>query len=276
MEITVATFLFLFLLAFVCQFIDSSMGMGYGTILSPILIIMGFNPLVVVPSILLSQAFGGLMASVFHHQFRNATFNRASKDFKAFLYISGFGIIATILAALISINLPKIVLKSYIGILVLAMGLIMLRNYSFKFSWKKLIGIGIISAFNKGISGGGFGPVVTGGQIISGQNHRNAIGVTTLAEAPICIVGFVTFLVGRTVMELNGRVLDIPFAEFTGRLFAAHMFRWELLLALMLGSVFVSPFGAFTTRIINHKVLHYVVSVIITILGIWTLYETWF
>ena len=276
MEITVAVFLMLFLLAFACQFIDSSMGMGYGTILSPLLIIMGFNPLVVVPSILLSQAFGGLMASVFHHQFRNVSFKRTSDDFKAFLYISGFGIIATIFAALISINLPKIVLKSYIGILVLVMGLIMLRHFSFKFSWNKLIGIGILSAFNKGISGGGFGPVVTGGQIISGQNHRNAIGITTLAEAPICIVGFITFLVGRTVMEQNGQVMDMPFSEFVGRLFAPHMFRWELLLALLLGAVFVSPFGAFTTRIIHQKVLHYVVACIITVLGVWTLYETWF
>jgi len=84
MEISVALFLILFLFAFVCEFIDSSMGMGYGTILSPVLIIMGFDPLVVVPSILLSQAFGGLSASVFHHQFRNVSFNRSSKDFKVF------------------------------------------------------------------------------------------------------------------------------------------------------------------------------------------------
>ena len=276
MEITVGLFLILFLFAFVCEFIDSSMGMGYGTILSPVLIIMGFEPLVVVPSILLSQAFGGLTASIFHHQFRNVSFNRESRDFKAFLYISGFGIIATIFAALISINLPKVVLKSYIGLLVFIMGIIMLRKMNFKFSWKKLIGIGIISAFNKGISGGGFGPVVTGGQIISGQNHKSAIGITTLAEAPICLVGFVTFLIGRTVMELNGQVMDMPFSVFVQRLFAPHMFCWELLLALILGSMFVSPFGAFTTRIIHQKVLHYLVGIIITILGVLTLYETWF
>jgi uncharacterized membrane protein YfcA len=252
------------------------MGMGYGTILTPVLIIMGFDPLMVVPSILLSQAFGGFSASVFHHQFRNATFSRKSDDFKAFLYISGFGILATIFAALISINLPTIVLKSYIGILVLTMGFIVLRNYSFKFTWKKMIGIGVLSAFNKGLSGGGFGPVVTGGQIISGQNHRNAIGITTLAEAPICMVGFFTFIIGKAVIELNGRLMQMPFAEFTRHLFAPQMFSWELLLALLLGSIFVTPFGAFTTKIINQKYLSYIIGGIITILGIWTLYKTWF
>ena len=275
MEITVGLFLMLFFLAFVCEFIDSSMGMGYGTILAPTLIIFGFNPLVVVPSILLSQAFGGLTASIFHHQFRNVSFNRNSRDFKAFLYISGFGIVATIFAALLSINLPKIVLKTYIGVLVLTMGFIVLRNYAFNFSWKRLIGIGIISAFNKGLSGGGFGPVVTAGQILSGQNHKNAIGVTTLAEAPICLVGFVTFIIGRTVMELNGRVLNMPFSDFLDHLFAPHMFRWELLLALLLGSIFVTPFGAFTTRIINKKIMNNLLGVLITILGIWTLAKTW-
>ncbi|MCK4232918.1 hypothetical protein KAX75_00695, partial [candidate division WOR-3 bacterium] len=67
MEITVGWFIFIAALAFCCEYIDSSLGMGYGTILSPVLIIMGFDPLIVVPSILLSQAVGGFTASIFHH-----------------------------------------------------------------------------------------------------------------------------------------------------------------------------------------------------------------
>jgi uncharacterized membrane protein YfcA len=276
MEVTVGLFLLLFLLAFVCEYIDSSLGMGYGTILTPTLIIFGFDPLVIIPAILLSQAFGGFTASIFHHQFRNVSFNRNSRDFKAFLYISSFGIVATIVAALISINLPKIILQSYIGILVLTMGFIVLKNHAFNFSWKKLIGIGILSAFNKGLSGGGFGPVVTGGQILSGQNHKNAIGVTTLAEAPICIVGFLTFIIGRSLFEINGTLLDMPFAEYLKFIFSPNIFGWELILALLLGSVFVTPFGAFTTRKINKKLIHYLVGGLITILGLWTLLKTWF
>ena len=163
MEVTVGMFLALLVFAFVCEFIDSSLGMGYGTILTPSLLIIGFDPLVVVPAVLLSQAFGGLSASVFHHQFENVSFRPDSKDFKIVLIISGFGIVATVFAALISINLPKIILKTYIGIMVLVMGFIILLNRTFIFSWGKMIAIGIISAFNKGISGGGFGPVVTGG-----------------------------------------------------------------------------------------------------------------
>ena len=275
MEITVEMFLLLLSFAFVCEFIDSSLGMGHGTILTPSLLILGFNPLLVVPAVLLSQAIGGLSASIFHQQFENVDFRKGSSDLKVVFYITGLGIIATIVAAIFSINLPKFYLKSYIGILVLAMGILILLNRAFTFSWRKMIAVGLLRAFNKGMSGGGFGPVVTGGQILAGRDHKAAIGVTTLAEAPICICGFFTYLIGRTVMELNTPVLQMPFSEFLKRMFSPDMFQWELILALILGSVLVTPFGAFTTRLLKAKRIHLFVGVLIIALGVATLVKTW-
>jgi len=198
--------------AFVCELIDSSLGMLYGTILSPVLIIAGFDPLVVVPSILLSQAIGGITASIVHHRLKNVdftikegvmkrlfdlgyieTFRRSTtRDLKVVFVITSFGILATIIAVLTAISISKVALKTYIGVLVLAMGIILLLKSRFKFSWKNIFGIGILSSFNKGISGGGFGPVVTAGQLISGRESKRSIGATTLSEAPICITGFLT------------------------------------------------------------------------------------
>lgn len=275
MEITVGMFLALLIFAFACEFIDSSLGMGYGTILTPSLLILGFEPLVVIPAVLLSQAFGGLSASVFHHQFENVSFRTDSKDFKMVVLISGFGVIATAGAALISIQLPKIILKTYIGLLVSLMGVIILLNRSFIFSWRKMIGIGILSAFNKGISGGGFGPVVTGGQILSGHNHKAAIGVTTLSEAPICICGFLTYLIGRTVNELQPPILSIPMSDFLRHMLSPKMLHWELILALLLGSTLVTPFGAFTTKALQKERMHYIIGFLITVLGVSTLLRTW-
>lgn len=275
MEVTVGLFLVLFGLAFLCEFIDSSLGMGYGTILSPTLIIMGFDPLVAIPAVLLSQAFGGFTASVFHHQFRNASFHPSSKDFKIVFVITSFGILATIIAAIISINLPKIVLKTYIGLLVLALGIIVLLKFKFNFSWKRIVSVGILSAFNKGLSGGGFGPVVTSGQILSGRGYKGAIAATTLAEAPICITSFLTYLVGRSILEIDGPVLETPISQFLGVMFSEHMFPWELILALLLGSIFVAPFGAFTTRIMKPEKLHTVLGILITTLGILTLLKAY-
>ena len=276
MEISVEMFLMLLCFAFICEFIDSSLGMGYGTILTPSLLILGFNPLLVVPAVLVSQAIGGLSASLFHQQFENVNFKGGSSDLKMVISISGLGIIATIIAAIFSINLPKFYLKSYIGILVMLMGILILLNKTFTFSWRKMMTIGLLSAFNKGISGGGFGPVVTGGQILAGRDHKSAIGVTTLAEAPICICGFFAYLIGRTVMEVHTPVLKMPFSGFLKHMFSPSMFQWELILALIIGSVLVTPFGAFTTRLLKTKRIHQFVGVLILVLGMATLFKTWF
>jgi uncharacterized membrane protein YfcA len=271
MDITVGIFLLLAIMAFICEYIDSTVGMGYGTILSPLLIIMGFNPLIVVPSILLSQAVGGLTASIFHHGFRNVNFHPTSRDLKIVFIITSFGVGATVLAAAIAINLPKVVVKSYIAVLVIAMGIVLLTRVVFRFSWKRIVGVGILSAFNKGLTGGGFGPVVTSGQVIAGQDYKGAIGVTTLAEAPICIVGFMTYVIGRVIKDVEGPILSVPFKDFFLKIFSRNIFQWELVLALLCGAVAVAPFGAFTTRKIKTDKLRFILGILVTLLGVWTL-----
>lgn len=276
MEMTVGMFILLLMLAFICEFIDSSLGMGYGTILSPILLILGFGPLVVVPAILLSQAFGGFTASVFHHQFENVSFKSGSKDMNIVIVITAFGIAATILAAFVALNVPKWAVKTYIGLLVTIMGVLILRNRSFVFSWNKMIGLGILSAFNKGLSGGGFGPIVTAGQVLGGQDHKAAIGTTTLAEAPICICAFFTYMIGKAAVEIQGPILKMQFSDFVSTMFSSKIFQWEIYLALIIGSVLVAPFGAFTTRTLNKEKMHIILGPLVIILGCWTLYKTWF
>jgi uncharacterized membrane protein YfcA len=236
---------------------------------------MGFSPTLVVPAVLLSQAFGGLTASILHHEMRNVSFRPGSRDFNLVLIISGFGLIATVFGAVVALSIPKIALKTYIGTLVIVMGIIVLSNKKFLFSWKKMIALGIASAFNKGISGGGFGPVVTGGQILSGQDHKAAVGVTTLAEAPICICGFFTYVIGRTIKDVAGNVLDMPFAEFLKEIFSPRLFQWELFLALVIGSVLVTPFGAFTTKMLKSERMHLFLGVLMLTLGIWTVAKAW-
>lgn len=271
MTVTLGLFLLLFAGAFVCEFIDAALGMGYGTILAPVLLMCGFEPQVAVPAILISQAIGGYTASVFHHRFQNATFAHDTVDTKVVFIVSSLGILATIFAASVALEVPASFVKGYIGVIVVVMGVILLMNLRFDFTWRRMVGLGLLSAFNKGLSGGGFGPVITAGQIIAGREHKEAIAATTLAEAPICTVGFLTYLVGRALKDVDGPVLDLPVGEFIGRLFAPAMFQWELVLALILGSVFVAPFGALTTRVVRTERLSRVLGVLVLALGLWTL-----
>ena len=54
------------IIAFFAEYIDSTLGMGYGTTLTPLLILFGFEPLQVVPAVLLSELVTGLLAGFTH------------------------------------------------------------------------------------------------------------------------------------------------------------------------------------------------------------------
>ncbi len=270
-EIGIGIFLIIAMLAFVMELIDAGLGMGYGTVLTPLLLAFGYSPLVIVPSILLSQAIGGSTAAVFHHRFNHVDFKPKSTDAKVIMkklselgYIESFkkgiptdlkivlaitilGVIATIIGVFAAVSIPKWMLKGYIGVLVLAIGFMLIFKKSFKFSWKKMIGVGTLASFNKGLSGGGFGPVTTGGQIIAGHKHKNAIGCTALAEAPICIAGFITY------MLLNG------------------LQSFDILIALSIGAFLGAPVGALFTRKLHSKKLKYILGMLIILLGAWTI-----
>ena len=258
-------------LAFAAELLDSSLGMMYGTILSPLLIIMGYDPFVVVPSILLSQALGGLIASIFHNKFANAEFRPKitnpkkivgkirdlgiiesfkrgfTKDFKIAFAVSALGILATIFSVIVAVNVSKTFLKTYIGVLVLVMGVVLLSKLSFKFTWKKIIAIGLISSFNKGLSGGGFGPIVTSGQVIAGNGPKRSIAATTLSEAPICLVGFLTYALTKGFDS------------------------WTFLAVLSAGAIIAAPLGALLTSKMNEKKLRPLLGILALGLGIWML-----
>ena len=211
-------------LAFVCEFVDSTLGMGYGTSLTPILLLMGFEPLQVVPAVLFSEFISGILAGCFHHNVKNADFSPKSRDAKVAIVLSICGIVGTIAAVMLAIKLPKHLLKLWIGLIVTGAGLVILLTLKrqIRFTWPKIAVLGAIASFNKGLSGGGYGPLVTGGQMLSGVNVKNAVGITSLAEGVTCLVGIVMYCVLAAKADLTlapwlmaGAVLSVPLAAHT-------------------------------------------------------------
>lgn len=266
MEITITLFIVVAVISLVCEFMDASIGMGYGTTLSPVLLIIGFLPLEVVPSVLLGQLVGGLVGGIVHHRLGNIhlDFRRdeaikkrlhglgyipKSLDSKVILLLAVCGIVGAVVAVFFALNIPTVALKTYIGAMVLAIGIVILirRNRETNFSWKGLTAIGLISSFNKGASGGGYGPLVTGGQLISGREVKSSVGSTTLAEALVCIVAFVSYLV------IKGDIY------------------WTLAAATSIGSVIAAPFAAMTVKKVNRDKLKLAIGVVTCLLGALTL-----
>ena len=238
------------LLALGCEYVDSTLGMGYGTTLTPILLLTGYEPAQIVPSVLLSEFLTGILAGIFHHGLGNVNLKPGSRPFKVALVLAACSVVGTLAAVFIAVNIPKWVLKTYIGVLVLAMGIGILVTMSktFAFSWKKVIGLGLVAAFNKGLSGGGYGPLVTGGQIMAGVDGKGAIGITSLAEGLVCLVGVLAY-----TLTGNGAV------------------DWGLAPSLILGAVLSVPFAALTVKKMPTQKLRWAIGITITALGLFTL-----
>lgn len=236
-------------LAFFCEFIDSSLGMGYGTSLTPILLLMGFEPMQVVPAVLFSEFVSGITAAFFHHSIRNVNFRPKSKDARVALVLTLFSIIGVIAAVFLAIKLPPKILKTWIGIIVISMGIFIIATFRHKprFSWGKISILGTIASFNKGMSGGGYGPLVMGGQILSGIGAKNAVGITSLAEGLTCLVGVILYFFLQSNVD------------------------WVLAPWLMAGAVLSVPFAAHTLKRLPEKKVKIAIAIFMLLLGCWTL-----
>ncbi len=211
-------------LAFVCEFVDSSLGMGYGTALTPLLLLLGFEPLQVVPAVLCSEFVTGIMAAVTHHRAENVDLRPSSKDAKVALVLSLFSVVGVLISVVLAVSLPKHILKIAIGVIVVSMGVYLIAGLGrqHRFSWLRIMTLGTVAAFNKGMSGGGYGPLVTGGQMLSGVGVKNAVAITSLAEGLTCLVGVITFFVLKRDIDwtlapwlMAGGVMSVPFAVHT-------------------------------------------------------------
>jgi hypothetical protein len=214
----------LFVLSFAAEYVDSSLGMGYGTTLTPVLIIMGFSPLNIVPAILFSEFISGISAGGLHHRIGNVDLNIRTRSGKSMLILTVCSIVGTIIAVFFALSLPKMIVKSYIGIMILLIGIFILfgKKMMGSFAWSKVIGLGTVAAFNKGISGGGYGPLVTGGQVMIGVPGKNAIGITSFAEGLVCLVGLILYIIFHGWLEWSlaipltiGAALSVPAATWT-------------------------------------------------------------
>jgi uncharacterized membrane protein YfcA len=254
--------------AFVCEYVDSTLGMGYGTILAPLLLTLGFAPLAIVPAILVSELLTGAVASFGHSLAGNVSFDFSrdsehrivkrlgklgylpkSGDSKVAMVLAACSMLGSLLAVFIAVNLPKMLLRVFIGLIVLAMGIIILARHraSPRFSWRKIVGLGAVASFNKGISGGGYGPLVTSGQILSGVRSKSSVAITSFSESFTCLVAVLGYLLVSAAID------------------------WSIAPFLVIGALASTPLSVLTVRKANTVRIGLLVGVSTLILGAFTL-----
>lgn len=244
---------YLIVFAMVMGFVDSALGMMYGTVLSPLLILIGYDVKSVVPAILISQAACCFVASYRHHHLKNANFQTGTTDYRVTTILIWSGVFACIIGVFISVSISPKILNTYIAVLVTVIALMILSGKSLIMTSKKIYILGFISAFNKALSGGGFGPLVAGGQLVfKDRSEKGAIGSAVFAAASICLLSFLLWLL------LNG------------------MPSISLMVPLCVGSVVGGFFGPMAlSKIGSKEILKKILGFLILIEGLCIIYKVW-
>lgn len=199
----------LFLISSFCEYIDSSLGMGYGTTLTPLLLTFGVLRQEIVPVILLSEFLTGFFAGVAHHREGNVNLVTNKNIKTAVTYLAIPSVIGVVVATVMGSQLKAVgqhYANLYIGVMIVSIGIYLIytnyfRNVSYKSASKpRLFILGTVAAFNKGVSGGGYGPLMTGGQLMTGVKEKEAIVITSICECFTCITGLIVyFLLGGSL-----------------------------------------------------------------------------
>ena len=238
------------ILGFLGGLFDNSFGMGYGMI-TPIFLLLGIDTLIIIPTLLLSQAITGFSGTMFHLIFKNLEMkSEKSQAAKIFFIFVGLGSIGTISAVLFVIALERIFMHIYLGTMMIAVGAIVFFKFKFKFSWKKLVGIGTVAGFNKAISGGGYGTLVTNGMIMSDIKVKKSVGITQFSEATLSALGFLLYIIPNEISEV--------------------FLTLKLAIIMVMSGVFSAPIGALIAKKLNERIARKTVGILSIVLGILT------
>ena len=249
LEMGSASWFIVFGAALMTGYIDTCVGGGHGTILTPILVLVGFPATMVVPAILLSEIGIGLLATILNHRAGNIHLAQGGQHRRVLLVLSICAFVGSIIAVTAAVKLPPKWVDLYIGLVVIAVGLLLLfgRHLFQGFSMKRIAVLGTIASFNKGISGGGFGPLLTSGQVLSGVSEKGAVSITPPARGLTGFISVVMYFIFRGRLELGlalplilGSLLAIPAAVLTVKAIDAAALRKGIILTtLVLGSLLV-------------------------------------
>jgi hypothetical protein len=125
---------------------------------------------------LLSECLTGLTAGLLHHRDGNVDFLRDRAALGTAILLTLLSVVGSGFAVFLAVRISKFWLTILIATIVLCVGLVILATARRRFRYRPghIVVLGGIAAFNKALSGGGYGPLVTGGQGDPLESQRGA------------------------------------------------------------------------------------------------------
>jgi len=238
------TLLLYTVIGFVCQLVDGSLGMGYKTTSTTLLLSTGLPPVAASAATHTAGIFTSAASGYAHYRIGNVN--------KRLLFrLSAAGILGGIIGVTLLSNIPSSVIKPIVALYLAALGgLIIYRSLgSSALIWRRTSTaiLGSAGGFLDSIGGGGWGPIVTGTLVVNGNNPRKVIGTVSIAEFFVTLAQAATF---ATV---------------------AHTLDWTPVLGLILGGVPAAPLAALLCRRLPVRRMMLLVGLLILVLSVRTL-----
>ena len=238
------------IIGFFAQFIDGTVGMGYGAFSASILIGIGIMPALASASIHTAEIFTTLISGVSHWKFGNV-----KKEWLLLLVIPGS--VGGALGAYFLASVPGSAIKPFVAGFLLIMGIVILFRFARpkkeasnsrlstalsnpKVSKQRIGILGFVAAFFDAVGGGGWGPIATPGLILTENTEpRKVIGTVNMAEFFITIVIAATFFAALGTEEYD----------------------WSMIGVLLLGGVIAAPLAAYLCKRLPARVLGIIVGI---------------
>ncbi len=233
--------------------------MGYGTVLTPLLILFSYPLLEIVPAVLFSQIIAAGLTAITYHFFGNVQFSLSSEDTKIAGVMSITGIIGATIAIILFytiLGINPILFQFYISIAILLVGFFVLAKLQWQFSWARFIIISTFASINKGLSGGSYTPIVAGYQVLSGRDSKQSIGTTTISKVVISITAVTLYI-------LLGHLLFDPIF-------------FQLAIPLLIGVIIAVPIASYMVKQVQSEKMSHLIGLAIICLGAFTLVRTFF
>jgi hypothetical protein len=250
-------------IAMIFEFMDATAGMGFGTAITPLLLVMGFDPKQIVPVVMIQQGVAGLIGTFLHAEYENVewSFKPMSETIKLWLFIAVPGILAvtiSVTSVYAIFKMAKHWITLYVCMLLLGMGAISLYQGMSRperpYRPKMMMFWAFLAGFNKGVGGGGYGPVVTIGGLMSGVPAKSMMAVTAISEGTVSTYSIIIWL----LMLTGGVVID-----------------YLLLPSMMIATILSAVVAPWATRVFPEKIWQVVVPAYSLILAFYACYKAW-
>ena len=240
------------LAGFGAQFVDGSLGMGYGVTSSTLLIAIGLAPAAASASVHLAE-LGTTAASAYSHV------RLGNVDKTVLRRIALPGAIGAFVGATVLSGLSTQAARPWASGLLLVLGVYVLIRFSRRRTvtlrkgrpgTRLLIPLGLIGGFVDATGGGGWGPVTTPALMADGRMAPSrVVGTMNTAEFAVSLAASVGFILGLGIAAID----------------------WRILVPLLVGGVIAAPIAARITHVLPMRIMGVAVGGLIIVTNSYTL-----